>query len=312
MDELTFEAVLPHEKWAELERDDLQERKKRPKAMPARLPATGGGESTSKQYLSARLSIPLTPTILVPLLATWVLPVGFAGAMAATTGGGSSNTWTTVLVIASLIGLLTLGGIIALWIFRDPIAEWWAGRRAEKLRGVRRDLIMSAFGRNCHHMTQVGVRYGLQRSEPLGSFHDFIGFVELMDHGIEVWWAKGKQAGGFLIPRSWIVRVWPVEIWTKGAAPSPVGPPGIMVPYVEYQDPRSQTPRIFSFESAEEVSPDSIAEASRRLGDQICLWLYGKTLSSLWVPPAGRQPKAPPAPDLEPFQTDRPPGAPPT
>jgi hypothetical protein len=287
VEELQAEAVLPHERWAELERENLQDRLKRPRAMPARLPTAGGGEETSRHYNTLRLSIPLMATLAVPVVLLYVGPFLLPALMTMplwSTPGAVETAW----IIVGLVLLLSAVCLCLLWVFRDQVAETWARRRAMRLRRMRRDLILGAFGRNCDPMTQIGVRYGLQRSEPPGSFHDFIGFLELADNGIEVWWAKGKQAGGFLIPRSWIVRIWPVEVWTKGASASVLGPPTVVVPYVEFRDPRTGGVRILSMESAEAVTPAGIIEGSRILADRLCGWLYGQAMERIWVPPADR------------------------
>lgn len=284
MDEPREEGVLPHEQWAELERDDLLERSRRPRAMPSRLPTGGGGEETSRHYSTLRLAIPLASTVGAGLLLLYAGPLAMPalGTLPLWAPPGATKAaW----VVAAVVGVVIVAGLALLWAFRDRLAELWSRHRAARLRRMRRDLILGAFARDCQPMTQVGVRYGLQRSDPPGSFHDFIGFADLLEHGMEIWWAKGKQAGGFLIPRSWIVRIWPVEMWTKGASPSALRPPDAMVPYVEFRDPRSSGVRILSFESAEEVTPKRILDSSLLLGDRMCHWLYGKPMGEVWVPP---------------------------
>jgi hypothetical protein len=170
------------------------------------------------------------------------------------------------------------------------VAEWFALRDHTKRRRIRREMLLYAF--NCHveHLTQVGVRYGLVRSVPPGTFSDFIGYLDLRPDAVEVWWVSGREAGGFLVPKAWIARVWPVELWLRGNVPVPEGPPALVAPYIEYIDPRTQTTRILSFESAESVVPDKIAEESKWLADRLCKWFYGKSLAEVYVPPRLRSP----------------------
>ncbi len=283
MNEPAADAVLPHERWAELEREDLQDRQRRPQASTQRLPIGGRGEETNRRFSILRTAIPLVPTLVLPVLLVYVVPM-LLPLLIALHLAGARWVWPALAVAVGP----TVPGVVLLWVFRDRLAEAWSQRHARRLRQMRSEMITGAFGRNCVHMTQVGVRYGLERSDPPGSFHDFIGFIELTDHGIEVWWARGKQVGGFLIPRSCIVRVWPVEIWTRGSVPSPLRPPAAMVPYVEFRDPRTSKVHILSFESAEEVTPDGILTASRQLADQLCLWFCGQLMDRIWVPPSHR------------------------
>lgn len=288
------DAVLPHELTDEMERGALGDDRPRPRATPDRLPPGGpGGESTSGRYESAVWAFPLLATLGLLGIGFLVGLVAVIVALASTPSAGIPAYGPAVkgaVFIAIVVAILVLAATAVVWATRRNVAEWFAQRDHGKRRSLRQEMLLQAF--NCHveRMTQVGIGYGLVRALPPGTFSDFIGYIDLRPDAVEVWWVRGREAGGFLVPKAWIARVWPVELWLKGTVPASDGPPELVVPYIEYVDPRTQTTRILSFEAAESVVPDRIAEESKWLAERLCKWFYGKSLAEVYVPTRLRAP----------------------
>ena len=280
-----LDPLLPHELPDEVERGDLARRKPRRRPLPVFVGGARYWESTSGAYVSNRLAIPIAVTCGLLYVAFQTAPCWFALVL-----GGLGTRGDFGICALICIGLAFLWAIALSWACRDRLAEAAARRGWRKRRAIAAEMVRAAHGKDVAFLLYVGIAHGIARIHPPGSFQDFLAFLDVQKERLVVWWVKGRESGVFQIPKSGVIRVWPVELWRKHGSNVSVdaGPPDLMVPYVEYMDPVLQRVQILSFESAEEVTPAKIQWATGFLADRLSVWLVGRRLSEVFVPASVR------------------------